>query len=179
MMKSPEVPQSALESSEAFVEWFNATLLNRNVQFTKKGGEMMSEAGSYIEPGMRATILGGGRPLSPLTKSNVVEWNPANPHHNRIKFMVSLAGFDVYNKQFESSDFFDKDGVPCLTAREAGWYKETQYVYLNPAEIFELIQPLDGVCSDISALFSEYTNSESNLTYTQWLESQLVAARKG
>jgi PTH2 family peptidyl-tRNA hydrolase len=86
---------------------------------------------------------------------------------------VDFGEFDEHNRQFESSNYFDKSGNACLTAREAGDYKPVDTLYL----------PLDGDIYGFEvedglgvALYARYLAAKSSLSYVQWLEAELSAA---
>lgn len=90
-----------------------------------------------------------------------------------FKVHVDLAEFDEFNRQFESATYYDKDRVPCLTAREAGFYKgakETFYVSLD--------EDVDLSCCveapERLQLFAMYKAAGVKMSYVQWLEDRVL-----
>ena len=83
------------------------------ITFTK-GAEDLE---GYQEPGMKAQV-------------QAIRVN----HANVLIITVDHSQFENHNKQFESSNYFDKSQVPCLNAREAGYYKVIDSVYVMADE---------------------------------------------
>lgn len=81
---------------------------------------------NYLEPGMLARVVGMRHDGDDVLIADLV-----------------LTEFDDYNKQFETNHYYDKNGVPCLTARESGNFSETLALYLDlemdAEKVFELI----------------------------------------
>lgn len=75
--------------------------------------EGVNDLETYPEPRMRATIT-----------------SASMDHDNVVKLYVDYSKYDTYNKQFESSNYFDKSGCAVLTARQAGQYKERDTIYV-------------------------------------------------
>jgi len=77
----------------------------------------------YADKGMRLTITG------------------IRSDHDEVAVLaVSYAKYDEHNKAFEKRNYYDKTGTPCLNAREAGFYKEQDSMYVmdtdNPNDFF-------------------------------------------
>lgn len=82
--------------------------------------------------------------------------------------------FDEFNKKFESTNYFDKNQVPCLTAREAGLYKLVDPIYVmltdDPNTYLQAVA--------VSDLYKQYLNEKSEgQTYVDWLERELTNER--
>jgi hypothetical protein len=60
-----------------------------------------------------------------------------------IRFDLVVTEFDEFNTQFEHNNYYDKHGVPCLTARESDNYLESFPVFvdldLDIDDVFELV----------------------------------------
>jgi hypothetical protein len=112
---------------------------------------------SYAEAGMRAQAVC----CSTADSDGVL----------RIAF--SFSAFDEHNKPFESANYYDRAGNPRLTAREAGYYKETVEVYFDHSE------PLDKLFTVLdessTGLFAQYKASGYEGSYVQWLEQRVNA----
>lgn len=85
-----------------------------------------------------------------------------------MKLHVSYELYDEYNKQFENHTYFDKNHRPCLNAREAGYYKINDILYVmandNPHDYFSVL--------NVSKAYNYWLAvSEPGQTYIQWLES--------
>ena len=72
---------------------------------------------AYAEAGMKARIIGGRQ-----NETDV------------LVFDLDYSEFDVHNQALERATYYDKAQVPCLTAREAGFYKPVEDVYLTPTD---------------------------------------------
>jgi hypothetical protein len=119
---------------------------------------------AYPETGMRATVIGFS-----------VERDDVG------KVRVSYKKFDEYNKQFESSNYYDAQGKPVLTARESGNYNEgeTLYTDVNPARAkkipFKLLAPeLDNIMEEWR---TEQKGKSVGVPYAAWVTQKLVEAR--
>lgn len=116
----------------------------------------------YLEPGMRGRLVA-----------------VSNMREDTFKLHVDLSEFDEFNRQFESANYYDKSGVPRLTAREAGYYsgpEETLYVGLQDnVDFCEAEEPAR------LELYADYCKAAdgaaSGLTYTQWLEDRVIASQ--
>ena len=113
----------------------------------------------YEEPGMRARICGA----------------PREPNSDGVfQVSISFKEFDEFNKQFESSNYYDtnyydRNRQPTLTAREAGYYTETTKMYLG------MDDPMDGyfvVLDDLPlyALYQQHIQDGGTKSYVQFLE---------
>lgn len=110
---------------------------------------------NYLEPGMRGQLVG-----------------ISERQDGMFKVLIDLSAFDDFNKQFESANYYDKNGVANLTAREAGYYT-------GPSESFYamLDQPVEYLVIEEAArleLFRKYQAAGTKLNYMQWLEDQVL-----
>ncbi len=83
------------------------------------------EMESYAEPNMQARIIS-------VTNEDVNDPD-INNHVYRIR--ISYAEFEDHNVPFETSDYYDKSGNPCLTARQAGFYSVKDTLYFPSPEL--------------------------------------------
>ena len=111
----------------------------------------------YMECGMRGRLVG----VREVDRSG-----------DTICFQLDLREFDDFNKTFERSNYYDKGGQPTLTAREAGFYKPDETVYV--ASVDE-IDCFEVEASEGLALYGRYTAEASGKTYVQWLEALVVS----
>lgn len=114
------------------------------------------EKEGYLEAGMRGRLIG-----------------VSNERHNMFLLHIDLTEFEDFNRQFESKNYFDKDGVPRLSAREAGYHKE-------PAESFyvgnrEAVDFCDVEEAERLRLYDNYRRAGAGTSYVQWLEDQVLA----
>ena len=110
----------------------------------------------FCEPGMRAQIT-----------SCVFD------SLDMIKIVVDYTQFEEFNKQFETSNYYDEHGVACLTAREADQYENTETIYFM-IDHDDLDSVLEVEQSAMMKLYEKYVSEKSNKTYIQWLEAQLI-----
>lgn len=125
------------------------------VVFFKKD---IADQEGYLENGMRGRIIG------------------SKPGHDGCcVFIVDLGDFDTFNRNFESNKYYDKNQVPCLTAREAGFYKQQEQVWVD---VSAEIQSFEVENTERLALYLRFKSDRSGDTYVQWLEDALIAATK-
>lgn len=127
-----------------------------DVQFDKA----IEEGEGYLERGMRARLTG-----------------VADMGDDIFVFTADVTPFAAHNKGLESANYFDKAGIPTLTASESGHYPEggIERVYCDKdPDIGSLFVLLDG---GQTALYAEYVETKSDAGYVSWLEQQLMSAR--
>lgn len=117
---------------------------------------------AYVDGGMRLTIIG------------MVE-----DHDGVIKLQISYEKYEEHNKAFEKRNYYDKQGVPCLNAREAGYYtvKDTLYVMEtdDPNEYF--ISVSDTSNRWLRAYLERRNEGETYVAFLErWLEDAYKAA---
>jgi len=79
---------------------------------------------SYAEFNMRAVV----------TRIVPMYTDDPDPKGHVYKVFVDYSKFDKYNEQFESSNYYDKNGSPVLNARQAGFYSVEDVIYFpNPS----------------------------------------------
>lgn len=110
----------------------------------------------YLEAGMRGRLVA-----------------ISDEHDDMFQLHVDLAEFDDFNRQFESANFYDKNGRACLTAREAGVYKEPkEWFFVGNDDEIDFCEVEEA---PRCALYAEYQKTASSLSYVQWLEDRLLA----
>lgn len=122
-------------------------------------GPGIDEYESYAEPGMRGLIV-SARLINP----------------DLAQLYVDFEAFAQHNRALESANYYDQEGRPRLTAREAGQYspQDTPYpLYLAPNA------PLQGVLTLLDAaraeLLARYLAAGSGSTCVRWLEDLVLA----
>lgn len=117
------------------------------IEFKKE----ISNMECYAEKGIRANI-------SKITLS-----------HDCVCVYFDYSDFDNYNKQFETSGYYDTQRNPVLTAREAGFYHEKESIYFDqdskPNDFFVEVGDSNN---SLYAAFSE--KKLSGETYMAFLE---------
>ena len=136
-------------------------LLSRGRALAVEFGPRIEDAESYPEPGMRALVRG----YLPTSDTEVC----------RVQF--DFGAFDEHNRGLESTNYYDKSGVPCLTARQAGSYKPLSDVYFTPSD--EMAPWFTVLPTPALALYEEFSQAEkpAGTAYVAWLEAQLLQAR--
>lgn len=134
-------------------------LVGKTVQFTSSIEDMEA----YPENGMRARIV------SITTRyTNVAD---INDHLYIIKFDYSE--FDEFNKRFESSNYYDKNGNAILTARQANMYTVTEEIYFGSPKLYPFEQYFKVIDQARNTLIDQFKVSGAT-DYVQWLEDQLT-----
>lgn len=113
---------------------------------------------SYPEPKMRAHLV-----AIDLQRDDVAV------------LKVDYSAFDEYNKAFEQANYYDQQGNPTLTAREAGHYEPQDDLYVMASDDLQL-RTLTVLPNKSLALIDEFKSS-GHASYVRWLEEQLAAAR--
>lgn len=116
--------------------------------------KLIEECEGYAEEGMRARVI----------KVDV---------EDEDVFCVTLdfSDFDEYNRQFESSNYYDKAGSPTLTAREAGQYKQ-QEDYCFGLDALEQLQLVPEARTN---LLARWRNEAPTKSYVEWLEDVVIS----
>lgn len=115
--------------------------------------------GCYPEPGMRFDVVGG------IVKESEVG-----------HMSVDYSRFDEFNKSFESHVYYGKNGENDLTAREAGWYKVEEVIYVDPED--DISNYFEIVADERKGLIQAYAElPEPKPSYVSWLEAQVLASK--
>lgn len=116
----------------------------------------------YIESGMRGVLIA-----------------VREEDQTCLSFVVDLGPFESFNLPFEKANYFDSQGAPCLTARQANQYpknhRESMWVDENDA----IGVPATVVDDEALQIFAEYCRAAPGVPYTHWLEHQVRALRAG
>ena len=96
-----------------------------------------------------------------------------NDDINFIVVMCDLKPYEKYNDKLMVADWFNDKKIPCLKWNQTSYYPENG--------IYELyVEETDPLRCDIveeSLFYNEYKESNSELSYIEWLEEQLLKAR--
>lgn len=114
---------------------------------------------SYLEAGMRGRLVAtsAGR-------------------NDMFKLYIDLSEFEDFNRQFESANYYDKNGVPRLTAREAGFYTgPAEEIYVGEDEEVDFCEIEEP---HRLRLYEEYLKAAAKVTYVQWLEDRILLMQK-
>lgn len=136
-------------------------LLNNKQTFEVSCLEKVEDLEAYPDKGMRLTITGG-----------------RHDHDGVIILNVSYEKYESYNEAFEKRNYYDKNHVACLNAREAGWYKVEDKLFVmdsdGPNTYF--VELNDGA----NHWVREYlAYRQPNETYVAFLERLLDQAKDG
>ena len=121
------------------------------VAFTKA----IEDCEGYAEKGMRGRIIGA-----------------KVKHDGLVSLTVDFTGLDDFNKPFESANYYDKTGKPCLTARAVGRYQpREEYTVMSDEETpFEVVEP------EAIHLYEQYMAEKGEGEhYVTWLEKIVLA----
>lgn len=125
-------------------------------------GPGIEDSEGYAEPGMRARLI-----------TIRIE------HSDVYVVTFDFSEFADHNRPYEQANYYDKNGVACLNARQAGYYSDQEDYHLpEPAgwqpNIFTVIEDAARL-----ALIEDYTRETHALaekpSYTVWLEDRLIA----
>lgn len=94
-----------------------------------------------------------------------------------IDVQCAFNEFEAHNMAIERPNYYDKDGNPRLTAHQAGQYKPEQTLYLMATDPFSKFMSLAD--EKAMAIYAEWAaTGKTGVSYVQWLEQQLGAARE-
>ena len=113
------------------------------------------ELESYAEPGMRAQLC-----------------EMKNTGDGVLELVVDYTPFEAFNAQFEQSNYYDDNGRPTLTAREANFYEPRETLYVtadDPADKY--FKPFDLGLS----LLPEWQAAPNGQSYVAFLEARVAA----
>lgn len=129
-------------------------LIGRAVEF----GSKIEECESYLEPGMWGRILS-------ITYTG----------DECYRFKIKIDEFDPHNIPLETTNYYDKDGKPTLSARQAGHYQAEDDYYLPNPEDWDEYFVILAEGEDFSALLAEYiADPGTSRSYTHWLERKVL-----
>lgn len=137
------------------------TLHNELLALVGKDIEFLPAIASYVDEfdiGMRATVL-----------------RIESDGDDGFAIHFTFAKFEDYNHPLESTSYWDDDGKPTLTAREAGHYKVEDYLYVE-ANWQTCVKILDGSSSKLFDLFMVDKAAQPDINYVGWLEALALAA---
>lgn len=135
-------------------------LIGKTVEFKS----LIEDQEAYPETGMRAKIV----------NINATDTRSEDPRDHLYKIMFDYSSFDEYNARFESSNYYDKQGKACLTAREAGWYEPIEEIYFASPETHPFENYFTVLDDNQRGLIEEFKASgEKN--YVAWLEKKVLA----
>ena len=139
------------------------TLVGQDIEFLRQNPEI----DDYYEAGMRACV----------TRVRV-EMDDPRDEVKTIKIEVVFSPFDEYNKAFEGRNYYDREGKPTLTAREAGFYKENDTLWFaeGSPEIEKTIMVVDPKYRAVMELWQQ---SGSDKPLNAWLVDQVHANEFG
>jgi len=124
-----KLPATFRELYQNLTEYRNVT-----IEFKDKISELETE----FDPRMRTKIL-----------------NIRIEHNDLIVLTLCDTEWSTYNDTFAARDYFDKQNVPCLTAKEAGYYKPTTSLYVmatdSPEDLFSIFCTATTYDTDILA----------------------------
>lgn len=133
-------------------------LIKKIVEFTPRIEEMEA----YAETGIRARILS-------ITAEGTSR-KELDEHIYIIKFDYSE--FDEFNTRYETANYYDKNGVPCLTARQSGFYNPQEKIYFGTPLKWPFEDYFNVVDSKTAELIKKFKESGAK-SYVEWLESQV------
>lgn len=103
-------------------------LVGKTIRFTKaiEAHEM------YAEEGMRAVVT-----------KYYFDDRLGDPVH---RLYIDYSRYEEENHKRQNANYYDGNGVPCLTAVEAGYYEPLDHIYLDGPEAwpFEVVEEANG-----------------------------------
>jgi hypothetical protein len=133
-------------------------LVGKTIQFTPKIEEMEA----YPENGMRARIVS-------IDEENTHRYD-VEDHLYKIKFDYSE--FDDFNNELEKSNYYDRNGNACLTARQANMYEPQEVIYFGSPKLWPFEDYFTILGPRSNELLKRFNESGST-NYIEWLESQI------
>lgn len=90
------------------------------------------------------------------------------------RFLVDMNDYEAYNRSVAPMEWKDKNGEATLTWFDTKYYPEDgiEAMYLPSSDIFDTKEVFDFI--EENTLFQEYVDSKSDISYVEWLESELI-----
>lgn len=103
-----------------------------------------------------------------LNKGMIAKLYKIEEMDESFKCYFDISEFDNHNLPLQSSNYYDKNNNPTLTAFEKGLWKdkETFYIDENFEAFFSIIEE--------NTLFDDYIKSNENIGYVKWLENIII-----
>jgi hypothetical protein len=133
-------------------------LIGKVVQFTQKIEDMES----YPEGGMRARIV----------SLNEKDTHMKDPRDHLYVIEFDYSEFDEFNENLEKSNYYDKHGIACLTAREANMYEAKERIYFGSPKLWPFENYFTLLNERQNILHDRFKKSGAT-NYVEWLESQI------
>jgi hypothetical protein len=134
--------------------------MNKVVEFAADIEDMEA----YSEKGMRARIV----------SIECEDLLSDDKHEHIYKITFDYSDFDDFNKDFESSNYYDNHGNPCLTARQANQYKQTETIYFGSPELFPFENYFSLIDGEREKLVNKFNAQTEETNYVRWLEAQIL-----
>lgn len=111
----------------------------------------------YLEPGM----------LMRITRIDEREEDFTVVHYD-------VSEFEDRNRPLETANYYDKNGSPCLTAREAGHFKPKDTAYLPGIDSYgKLFKVADSEGAErLAEAFAQ--RDDKTMTYLAWCEKEIM-----
>jgi hypothetical protein len=133
-------------------------LIGKTIQFTSKIEYMEA----YAEGGMRARIK----------TISTRDTHRADLHDHLYIIVFDYTEFDEFNATLEQPNYYDKNGVACLTAREANKYEPQEEIYFSSPELYPFEDYFTLLDERQNSLIARFKQSGAT-NYVEWLENQV------
>ena len=125
-------------------------------KITVKFNKNIRNIESFLEEGM----------MGEITSINLCNYG--------YELLINVSKYEKFNDSLMKSNYYDKSGVACLTAKEAGFYPKDHMVLiiidfddkLDCAGYFDIVE--------CSPFFDQWRNEDTKLSYVDWLENELM-----
>jgi hypothetical protein len=133
-------------------------LIGKTIQFTSKIEDMEA----YPENGMRGRVV----------SIDEQDTHRSDLHDHLYKIAFDYSEFDEFNKSLESSNYYDKNGIACFTARQANMYEPQEIIYFGSPELWPFEDYFTVLNEKQNNLLARFKESGST-NYVEWLENQI------
>lgn len=138
------------------------SLIGAHIEFTNR----IEEAEGYAEGKMRATI------------SNIYQDKKGETPEDDVWVIdFNFTEYDDFNRQFESSNYYDSRGIPNKTAREKGFYKTLDRYHFGSPELYPF-ESYFTILDEGSKELRQRFEACKETSYVRWLEN-LVTEHEG
>ena len=136
------------------------TLCDRGARFTVAFERAVEDSEGYLEEGMRGVLSA-----------------PVEDHGDHLVFQVDLEAHEAHNDAVSKPNYYDNNGNPTLTAKQAGHYpknhRETLYADSDRA-LHEVVKPAPAAANNLMEEFA----ASGDTSYISWLERTLIDERE-
>jgi hypothetical protein len=92
---------------------------------------------------------------------------------------IDIESFESHNDKFDKKIWYDRNGWPCLTGKEAGFYPKDHVVVIYVGLDQDIPFKVSNYTDFLAKLFDLYMKDGRTSTYNEWLEAIIKGLTNG